>query len=51
VISDERHLNATIAYILENPVSAGLCAEAREWLWSWSETVAPAKLVVPSAAI
>jgi putative transposase len=50
VIADEEHLSATIAYVLENPVRAGLCREAREWLWSWSEPVAPVELIVPSAA-
>jgi putative transposase len=51
VIADEGHLDATIAYVLENPVSAGLCTEAREWLWSWSEVVVPADLAAPAAAV
>ena len=36
VIRDEAHMHATITYILENPVRAGLCVDARDWLWSWS---------------
>jgi hypothetical protein len=51
VIADEGHLDATIAYVLENPVSAGLCTEAREWLWSWSEVVVPADLAAPAVAV
>jgi putative transposase len=51
VIADEKHLNVAIAYVLENPVSAGLCAEAQEWMWSWSEIFAPADLAVPSLAV
>ncbi len=34
VIRDERHLNAAVAYVLENPVRAGLCQVARDWQWS-----------------
>jgi REP element-mobilizing transposase RayT len=33
-IRDERHFSQTIAYIYENPVKAGLCHHAEEWLWS-----------------
>jgi putative transposase len=35
VIRDEEHLSATITYVLQNPVNAGLCLEAADWLWSW----------------
>jgi putative transposase len=35
VIQDEKHLSRTIDYVLNNPVNAGLCTEAREWIWSW----------------
>jgi REP-associated tyrosine transposase len=34
VIRDERHLEAAIAYVLENPVRAGLCAQAEDWQWA-----------------
>jgi REP-associated tyrosine transposase len=34
VIRDEGHLSRTIAYVLNNPVRAGLCLEPDEWLWS-----------------
>jgi putative transposase len=36
VIEDEGHLHAAVEYVLENPVRAGLCAHAKDWLWSWS---------------
>jgi len=49
-IADEGHLNATIAYVLENPVRAGLCAEPRDWLWSWAEVLAPADRAVQAVA-
>jgi len=44
VIHDEEHLRATIAYVLENPVRAGLCTDARDWLWSGSRVGNPADL-------
>jgi putative transposase len=34
VIRDERHLEAAIEYVLQNPVRAGLCAEGGDWQWS-----------------
>jgi putative transposase len=34
VIRDERHWLATCRYVLENPVRAGLCTDARDWPWS-----------------
>jgi REP element-mobilizing transposase RayT len=51
VIRDDEHLSATVAYVLENPVSAGLCAEAREWLWSWAEASLPADRAALSVAV
>ncbi len=33
VLRDERHLEAAVAYVLQNPVRAGLCTEARDWQW------------------
>jgi hypothetical protein len=27
-------LEAAVEYILQNPVKAGLCLEARDWKWS-----------------
>jgi putative transposase len=35
VVHDEEHFYATCAYVLENPVRAGLCARAEQWPWSW----------------
>lgn len=44
----ERHLSATIAYIHNNPVKAGLCEKPEDWRWSsaWKgrERRAPARL-------
>jgi putative transposase len=34
VVDDEDHFHATCAYVLENPVRAGLCADAADWPWS-----------------
>jgi putative transposase len=34
VLLDERHLEAAIEYVLQNPVRAGLCKDARDWRWS-----------------
>jgi len=33
-IRNEKHLRATIAYIEQNPVKAGLCSNEAEWRWS-----------------
>ena len=50
VIRDEEHLRTTIAYVLNNPVAAGLCAEAKDWLWSWSKVSLPVDVVVAAVA-
>src|SRR5262245_44167601 len=34
VIRDEQHLRAPITYVLQNPVRAGLCAQADDWQWA-----------------
>jgi REP element-mobilizing transposase RayT len=33
-IRDEHHFRASVAYIERNPVEAGLCGDAREWVFS-----------------
>lgn len=33
-IRDERHFANAVDYIQNNPVKAGLCSSAEEWLWS-----------------
>jgi REP element-mobilizing transposase RayT len=33
-IRDERHFHASVAYIENNPVKAGLCREAGDWVFS-----------------
>ena len=50
--ADDRHLDATVDYVLDNPVRAGLVRSADEWPWSGDETLRPRrlrKLVAPSA--
>lgn len=39
VIRDGRHLEAAIEYVLQNPVRAGLCAEAGDWQWAAAAAV------------
>jgi hypothetical protein len=34
VLRDDRHLEAVVEYVLQNPVKAGLCDDARDWEWS-----------------
>ena len=34
VVENEDHLSATTAYVLNNPVRAGMCLTAAEWPWS-----------------
>jgi putative transposase len=34
VIEDDAHLRNASAYVLHNPVRAGLCRHAAEWRWS-----------------
>jgi REP-associated tyrosine transposase len=36
VIESNEHLAAAIAYVLDNPVRAGLCERASDWRWSGS---------------
>ncbi len=45
VIRDEAHLSATVAYILENPVRAGLCSDSRDWMWNGRHV--PRRLPLP----
>jgi REP element-mobilizing transposase RayT len=33
-IRDERHFSKVVHYIHQNPVAAGLCQKAEDWLWS-----------------
>jgi REP element-mobilizing transposase RayT len=35
VVDEERHFRAAVSYIVENPLRAGLCADPRDWFWSW----------------
>jgi REP element-mobilizing transposase RayT len=37
-IRDDEHLRAACAYVLQNPVRAGLCDSADEWPWSGAST-------------
>jgi putative transposase len=35
LIRDEAHFEQTLAYVENNPVRAGLCLDAADWLWTW----------------
>jgi putative transposase len=35
LIASEEHLSAAIRYVQLNPVTAGLCGDAAEWMWTW----------------
>ena len=35
VVKDEQEYHRVVAYVLNNPVKAGLVREWREWPWSW----------------
>ena len=35
-IEDERYAEVLVRYVRDNPVRAGLCERASDWLWSWS---------------
>ena len=41
VIGDEEHYQEAIRYIAANPVEAKLCAEAKDWPWTWIDGWAP----------
>jgi REP-associated tyrosine transposase len=36
LLRDQRHFDATVKYILNNPVRAGLCEHAQDWQWSYA---------------
>ena len=38
VVRDEREFNRIVAYVLNNPVSAGLVSTPEEWKWSYRRT-------------
>jgi REP element-mobilizing transposase RayT len=38
VVRDEREFNRIVAYVLNNPVSAGLVSRPEEWKWSYCRT-------------
>jgi len=45
-VRDEEHLEATCAYVLANPVRAGLCSNGHDWPWSWSRYSSSASSVI-----
>jgi REP element-mobilizing transposase RayT len=47
MIRDEEHLEATILYVVENPVRAGLCQTSTEWQWSWPRLERPSQTSWP----
>jgi len=53
-LRDSRQLNRTVAYIEENPVSAGLLPDAGQWPWSsagWQTEVFPTKEIPPKLSL
>jgi REP-associated tyrosine transposase len=36
LMRDQQHFDATVRYVLNNPVRAGLCERASEWRWSYA---------------
>jgi len=38
IVRDEKELNRIVAYVLNNPVSAGLVSVQEEWKWSYCRT-------------
>lgn len=46
-IRDQRHLDAVVEYIHQNPVKAGLCGRPEEWLWSSVGRIAELGLGAP----
>jgi REP element-mobilizing transposase RayT len=36
LIRDQQHFDATVTYVLNNPVRAGLCDRAEDWPWSYA---------------
>lgn len=36
VVEGEEHFAAVYAYVLENPVRAGLCTSPEDWPWTWA---------------
>jgi len=50
VVESDQHGGRTIAYILDNPVRAGMVKRYDEWNWSGFETLRPRdELVTPAA--
>ena len=52
LVASERHLDAAIDYLLENPVRAGLVSEALDWPWSGDHLLVPRpvqRIVTPLA--
>jgi REP element-mobilizing transposase RayT len=49
-IESEEHLHHAIAYVLENPVRAGIVASYDHWQWSGRVRVAPRPMAVREAA-
>jgi putative transposase len=36
LMQSDDHLEATLQYVLMNPVRAGLCDRADDWPWNWA---------------
>ena len=50
-IQNERYLEASCRYVLENPVRAGLCSSARDWHWSGLLRTAAQSPTLPQHAL
>jgi REP-associated tyrosine transposase len=49
VLESEAHLHASIRYVMQNPVAAGLCRDTRDWAWSWPRSERVSNWTGPSA--
>jgi REP element-mobilizing transposase RayT len=49
VLDSDAHVNASIRYVMQNPVAAGLCRDARDWTWSWPRSERVADWTGPTA--
>jgi REP element-mobilizing transposase RayT len=49
VLESDAHLHASIRYVMQNPVAAGLCRDAKDWSWSWPRCERVADWTSPTA--
>ncbi len=51
VVRDEQHLEATLAYIRDNPVKVGLCERSEDWPWTRIAGVGEHRGQTPAASV